>query len=153
MHQAAAWRLTPSSFPSKPAASRALTKLARRSPWQTGSWRDRLTSSGGHVNSFRPIASIALLSLFAVSSGALGAPSDGPTSRPGQDNNSAIVQLKGDPLSTSAKTKPPKGKKIDFDSSTVKSYRANLSALRNDFKTWLRANAPGAKVTGEFDIS
>jgi uncharacterized repeat protein (TIGR01451 family) len=94
-----------------------------------------------------------LLSLFAVSSGALGAPSDGPTSRPGQDNTSAIVQLKGDPLSTSAKTKPPKGKKIDFDNSTVKSYRATLSALRNDFKAWLRANAPGAQVTGEFDIS
>ena len=105
------------------------------------------------MNPLRPIASVALLSLFAVSSGAVGAPSDGPTSRPGQDNASAIVQLKGDPLATSAKTKPPKGKKIDFNSTTVKSYRATLSALRNDFKTWLRANAPGAKVTGEFDIS
>jgi minor extracellular serine protease Vpr len=104
------------------------------------------------VNTLRPIAAIALLSLFAFSA-AIGAPSDGPTSRPGQDKSVAIVQLKGDPLATSAKTKPPQGKKIDFDSATVKSYRANLSALRNDFKVWLRANAPGAKVTGEFDIS
>jgi minor extracellular serine protease Vpr len=105
------------------------------------------------VNTFRPIAAIALFSLFAVSSMAVGAPSDGPASRPGQDKTTAIVQLKGDPLSTSEKTKPPHSKKIDFDSATVKSYRANLSALRNDFKAWLRANAPGAKVTGEFDIS
>jgi minor extracellular serine protease Vpr len=105
------------------------------------------------VNPLRPTAPIALLALFALSSAALGAPSDGPTSRPTQDTTSAIVQLKGDPLSIDAKTKPPKGKKIDFNSATVKSVRANLSALRNDFKAWLRANAPGAKVTGEFDIS
>ena len=105
------------------------------------------------MNTLRPIAAIALLSLSAVSSAAIGAPSDGATSRPGEDKASAIVQLKGDPLATSAKTKPPQGKKIDFDSAAVKSYRANLSALRNDFKAWLRTNAPGAKVTGEFDIS
>jgi len=106
------------------------------------------------VNPFRPNAAIGLLSILVISQTAVGAPSDGPkASRPGQDKSTAIVQLKGDPLSTSAKTKPPQGKKIDFDSSTVKSYRANLSALRNDFKTWLRTNAPGAKVTGEFDIS
>ncbi len=105
------------------------------------------------MNPLRPIASIALLSLFALSSAAIGAPSDGPTSRPGQDNTTALVQLKGDPLATSAKTKPPKGNKIDFNSATVKSYRANLSALRNDFKAWLRTNAPSSKVTGEFDIS
>ena len=94
------------------------------------------------MNTLRPIAAIALLSLFAVSSAAIGAPSDGATSRPGEDKASAIVQLKGDPLATSAKTKPPQGKKIDFDSAAVKSYRANLSALRNDFKAWLRTNAP-----------
>ncbi|MEY2547379.1 MAG: minor extracellular serine protease Vpr, partial [Verrucomicrobiota bacterium] len=41
----------------------------------------------------------------------------------------------------------------DFNNSTTKSYRAQLSALRNDFKQWLQANAPKAKVTGEFDIS
>ena len=105
------------------------------------------------MNTFRPIATLALISLLAVSSAAVGAPSDGQTSRPGQDKTSAIVQLKGDPLSISAKTKPPPGKKIDFNSAAVKSYRANLSALRNDFKAWLRANAPGANVTGEFDIS
>ena len=69
------------------------------------------------------------------------------------DTGSALVQLKGDPLSTYVKTRPPQGKKIDFNSATVKAYRAQLSALRNDFKTWLRANAPRAKVTSEFDLS
>src|SRR5437879_2216454 len=69
------------------------------------------------------------------------------------DTGSALVQLGGEPLATDTKTKPPRGKKIDFDSSTVKSARAQLSALRNDFKTWLRANAPRAQVTGEFDLA
>ncbi len=69
------------------------------------------------------------------------------------DTEYAIVQLRGDPLSTSGQTKPPKGKKVDFSSTTVRSYRALLSAQRNDYKQWLRANAPNAKVTGEYDIS
>lgn len=69
------------------------------------------------------------------------------------DTGSAIVQLTLDPLSTAPRTRPPQGKKVDFDSASVKSYRALLSAQRNDFKQWLRANAPGAKVTGEYDVS
>ena len=69
------------------------------------------------------------------------------------DNSSAIVQLKGAPISTNPSTKPPHGKKIDFNSNAVRSYRAQLNNLRNDFKRWLRANAPRAKVTSEYDIS
>jgi subtilisin family serine protease len=79
--------------------------------------------------------------------------SDATAQRATQDQSSALVILNGDPLSTYVKTKPAKGKKIDFSSNTVKSYRAQLSALRNDYKKWLRANYPKAKVTGEFDIS
>ena len=80
--------------------------------------------------------------------------SDADTStRPTQDATAALVQLNGDPLATDFKTKPPKGKKIDFSSNTVKAYRAQLAALRNDYKAWLRANVPGAKVTGEFDLA
>ena len=82
-----------------------------------------------------------------------GNATDGTTIGPRVDTSSALVQLKGNPLATYVKTKPPQGKKVDFDSNTVKSYRAQLSALRNDFKAWLRANAPKAKVTGEFDIA
>jgi minor extracellular serine protease Vpr len=57
------------------------------------------------------------------------------------------VQLNGDLLSTYVKTKPPQGKKIDFSSSTVKSYRAQLSAPRNDFKQWLLGHFIGVNVT------
>ncbi len=97
---------------------------------------------------------VALLLTMAVAGATAGGPvSDGPSAAPGIDTGSAIVELNGDPLSTYVKTKPAPGKKIDFSSTTVKSYRAQLSALRNDFKQWLKANAPAANVTGEFDIS
>jgi len=74
---------------------------------------------------------------------------------PGQDvdTSSAIVQLKGDPLSIHSATKPAAGKKIDFNSYTARSYRAQLSAGRNDFRRWLRANASRARITSEYDIS
>jgi len=72
---------------------------------------------------------------------------------PDVDNTSAVVQLKGDPLSTSPRTKPAHGRKIDFKNNAVRSYRAQLNAGRNEFKRWLRANAPRAKVTGEYDVS
>src|SRR5881396_3590343 len=72
---------------------------------------------------------------------------------PDVDRSSAIVQLKGDPVSTHSITKPAAGKKIDFKNNNVRSYRAQLSAGRNEFKRWLRANAPRARVTSEYDVS
>jgi len=72
---------------------------------------------------------------------------------PTVDTSSVIVQLKGDPLSTSVQTKPAPGKKINFNSNTVKSYRAQLAKFRNDFKNWLQANAPNAKITSQYDVS
>src|SRR5437773_3875783 len=72
---------------------------------------------------------------------------------PDVDRSSAIVQLKGDPIGVHSATNPIKGRKIDFTSNTVRSYRAQLAAGRNEFKRWLRANAPRAKVTSEYDIS
>jgi minor extracellular serine protease Vpr len=69
------------------------------------------------------------------------------------DNSSAIVQLTGDPISTNPTTKPQHGRKIDFNGRAVRSYRAQLNAQRNEFKRWLRANAPRARVTSEYDIS
>jgi minor extracellular serine protease Vpr len=95
----------------------------------------------------------ALLALGVGTGVAGGLATDAAPVDSGIDTGSAIVQLKGDPLSTYAKIKPPQGKKIDFSSSTVKSYRAVLSAERNDFKQWLHDNAPNAKVTGQYDIS
>src|SRR5215831_4398996 len=81
------------------------------------------------------------------------ASTDNFNSGPSVDTTSAIVQLNGDPLSTYVQTKPPKGKKIDFNNDTVKSYRAQLSALRNDFRQWLQTNAPNAQITSQYDIS
>ena len=72
---------------------------------------------------------------------------------PDVDRSSAIVQLKGDPISVHSATKPAAGKKIDFNSNTVRSVRAQLAAGRNEFKRWLRANAPRARVTSEYDVS
>ena len=72
---------------------------------------------------------------------------------PAVDTSSVIVQLKGDPLSTYSATKPAAGRKIDFKSSGVRSYRAQLSTGRNDFRKWLQAHAPGAKITSEYDIT
>jgi subtilisin family serine protease len=63
------------------------------------------------------------------------------------------VQLKGDPISTNPSTKPSHGRKIDFNGQAVRSYRAQLKAKRNEFKQWLRTNAPRARVTSEYDIS
>lgn len=98
---------------------------------------------------------VAFVLTIAVAGATAGgrAVSDLGTTGPAFDSSSAIVQLNGDPLSTYVKTKPAPGKKIDFSSTTTKSYRAQLSALRNDFKQWLKANAPAVKVTGEFDIA
>src|SRR5882762_1294441 len=61
---------------------------------------------------------------------------------PDVDRSSAIVQLKGDPLTTHSATRPVAGKKIDFNNNAVRSHRAQLSAGRNEFRRWLRANAP-----------
>jgi minor extracellular serine protease Vpr len=72
---------------------------------------------------------------------------------PHVDHTSAIVQLKGDPISTNPSTKPQHGRKINFKSQAVKSYRAQLNVTRNEFKRWLRANAPRARVTSEYDVS
>lgn len=103
-----------------------------------------------------PVAALGTLALVAAlgAGPALAAPdSDGSSPRQTQDTSYALVQLTADPLATYVRTKPAKGKKIDFSSSTVKSYRALLSKARNDYKAWLRSNVPQASVTGEFDIS
>jgi subtilisin family serine protease len=72
---------------------------------------------------------------------------------PDVDQSSAVVQLKGDPISTNPSTKPAHGRKIDFKGQAVRSYRAQLNQKRNEFKHWLRANAGSARVTSEYDVS
>ncbi len=105
----------------------------------------------------RSLAASAVALLIALSAAlpVSAAPvSDGPSSDHATvDSGYALIQLNGEPLSTYAKTKPGPGKKIDFNQATTKSYRAQLSALRNDFKKWLQVHAPKAQVTGSWDIS
>src|SRR5437762_3414152 len=104
------------------------------------------------------ILGVAMFSIAASGGGGSGgskpsASTDNFQKGPALDKSSVIVQLKGDPLSTNSSTKPAQGKKIDFKSDKVKSYRAQLSAQRNDFKQWLHTYAPKAKVTSQYDIS
>jgi thermitase len=100
------------------------------------------------------VVAAAATSVFVVGAAVAGSRtvSDGTAAAPTVDTGSAIVQLNGDGLATYAKTKPAPGKKIDFSSAQVKSYRAQLSAIRNDFKQWLQKNAPAANIVGQFDI-
>jgi subtilisin family serine protease len=111
----------------------------------------------GYMSKLLRVLLIVMLLAGFSSAPVIAAQGGGTSDKPGQtalvDNGRALVQLAGDPLSTYIKTKPPQGKKIDFNQSSVKSYRAQLSALRNDFKAWLHTNAPKARITGEFDIS
>jgi minor extracellular serine protease Vpr len=103
------------------------------------------------------ILGAAMFSIAASGGGgsASGKPSastDNYQKGPAVDTSSVIVQLKGDPVSKFSSKSAP-GKKIDFNNNTVKSYRAQLSAQRNDFKQWLHTYAPKAKVTSQYDIS
>ena len=100
-------------------------------------------------------AAAAVPATAAIGSGAGtgSASSDTANNSSGVDRTTAVVQLSLDPLTTAEKTKPAPGKKVDFDSSAVKSQRARLQAQRNAFKKWLQANAKGAKVVGEHDLA
>lgn len=99
------------------------------------------------------IASIALTGPMSAARGGERITDGATTSAVTVDTAYALVQLNGEPLSTYVKTKPGPGKKIDFTKATTKAYRAQLSALRNDFKKWLLVNAPKAQITGSWDIS
>jgi minor extracellular serine protease Vpr len=124
----------------------------------------RLTQPNS-INSYARSAIAAVLlilgaAMFSIAaSGGGGAKSrpdastDNFKKHPVLDQSSALVQLKGEPLSKESSIKPGQAKKIDFNSTAVKSYRAQLSARRNEFKQWLQTYASKAKVTSEYDIS
>ena len=99
------------------------------------------------------MCSFALSGGNGVSGSAPSGSTDNFNQGPFVDTSSAIVVLKGDPLSTYSAAKPAPGKKIDFNSNTVKSYRAQLAAERNSFQQWLKTYAPNAKITSQYDIS
>jgi len=106
------------------------------------------------------LSAIALFTTFSTtvlagggSTSSFNASADNFTAGPTVDTSGAIVQLTGAPVSTYPGTKPAAGRKINFSSTAVKSYRAQLAAERNSFRQWLQANAPNAKITSQYDIS
>src|SRR5205807_8249867 len=102
------------------------------------------------------ILGAAMFSVAASGGGGLksrpNASTDNYQKGPAVDKSSVIVVLKVDPVSKYS-TKSAPSKKIDFNNNNVKSYRAQLTAQRNDFKQWLQAYAPKAKITSQYDIS
>jgi minor extracellular serine protease Vpr len=92
---------------------------------------------------------IAITALLAFHAAAVHG---GGSERPSIDRSFAIVELKGEPLATYVRTWPRSGKRIDFDSAAVKTYRSQLASGRTAFASWLAANAPAAQIVGQFDI-
>jgi minor extracellular serine protease Vpr len=96
----------------------------------------------------------ALLPLSVTSETASGgsAPPLGSSQR-AVDSTAALVELTGAPLAVSSRTAPARGAKINLRSAAVRSQRAALVAVRNQFRQWLRVNAPAARITSEHDIA
>jgi subtilisin family serine protease len=104
----------------------------------------------------RVLAVVALIAVSATAATAVttsvsAAPSE--TSRASQDTSVALVQLTGDPVATAKNVDRGNAKRVNLNGTATKSYRAQLSAQRNQFKKWLQKNAPTAQITGSFDIS
>lgn len=79
--------------------------------------------------------------------------SDAAAAAPGQDRTSVIVQLTGDPLSTSADVDRNGKGQANLNGKATRAERADLAQERKAFTSWLRKNAPKAKVTSTYDIS
>lgn len=110
------------------------------------------------VRRLRLALATALSAALLVAAPAGAAPptsamSDAPAPRATVDRAYALVQLKGAPLATAARTRPAPGRKIDFNAAAVKAYRAQLAAQRNEFRAWLSKAAPKAQITRGFDLS
>jgi minor extracellular serine protease Vpr len=97
------------------------------------------------------VAALVLCVVFA-SSGAARGPSI--AAQPTVDRGSALLELTGAPLATAKKTRPAVvGQRVDLQSKPVRAYRAELAEVRKAFERWLRANAPEARITSEYDLA
>ncbi len=79
--------------------------------------------------------------------------SDAPAASTAVDTSRVIVQLTRAPLSTSSKVNRGADKKVSLSGSKTKSERALLAKDRNALAAWLKANAPKATITGQYDIA
>jgi subtilisin family serine protease len=100
----------------------------------------------------------ALLTIVGMT-GAMGAGPAGPSSPPtatsttGVDRSSVIVQLAGEPLATSPSVERSASGRVNLNAVRSQATRAVMAKERNAFRSWLRTNAPKAKITGEFDFA
>ena len=103
--------------------------------------------------SFLSIVAAAGITTAVFVPASIGSARPAPAAPAAVDDSSAIVELAGEPLSVSPRTKPGRGARIEFGNANVKNERARLAAVRNDFRAWLRVNAPQARITNETDIA
>lgn len=102
------------------------------------------------------VGCIALVATAApITSGASAAPPSNTdeTTTETVDSSTALVVLTGEPVTTAQNVNRGNGSRVNLNGSATKSYRASLSAQRNSFRRWLKANAPNAQITGSFDIA
>ncbi len=95
----------------------------------------------------------ALLSFDVTSDVASGGRAPLGSSQRAADSTAALVELTGRPLAVSPHTAPVRGAKINLRGAAARSQRAALATVRNDFRRWLRTNAPAARITSEHDIA
>ncbi len=95
----------------------------------------------------------ALLSFDVGTEAASGRSAPLGSSQRAADSSTALVELRGDPLAVSPRSAPARGAKINFRGAAARSQRAALVTVRNDFRRWLRTNAPAARITSEHDIA
>lgn len=101
---------------------------------------------------FAVAGSLALAGAASVPAQAANPNTGGATKATGVDKTSVIVQLSGDSLATSAQVGRAKGR-VDLADAKTKNVQAQLAQQRNALRAWLKANAPKAQVTGEYDLA
>lgn len=111
--------------------------------------RSRVVALGvGALLALSPTAGPAV----AAATGSPAAVSDRPAGSQVEDRSSALVTLTGAPLTVAPGTRNEAGR-VDFSRQATKSAQARLAAVREDFRSWLAANAPTAQIRGQYDLS
>jgi subtilisin family serine protease len=101
-----------------------------------------------------------LVGALPVAAGGPPASRDAKASTKVYDKTSALVVFKAQPLATYdghikgyAKTKPAPGKKLNPNSAAAKKYVGYLKTQHSAYATWLRKNAPGARITSNLYVT
>src|SRR5829696_213788 len=107
------------------------------------------------------LALVALMALGSpVAAGSPPASRDANASTKVFEKTSAIVVFKALPLATYDgrvkgydKARPTAGKKLNPNSAAAKKYLGYLKTQHSAYATWLRANAPGARITSNLYVT